>query len=159
MEKYHLAIGKKQLGEYTKEELSKVELTKNHIVWNGSMEQWNKIVDVKELASLLKPIPPLTPSQEKMRVNRHSFVKSFKMGVWWFIISGLLLFTITGGFASNSYLTRRYIDQSNSPIWGTGNEIRFIIFICSFLLVAVPISLIMIFSQKRKIEQPLKISG
>lgn len=67
------------------------------------------------------------------------------------VLPFLILFSLTGGFGTNEYLTGRYIDLTETPIWGTGSEIRWkILFPCSLFIVVFYLAIGLIYNKVKQ---------
>lgn len=61
MKKYYYLSGKVQNGPFSIDELKEKNLSNETLVWTTGMENWQKLIDVLELQSLLKTMPPPPP--------------------------------------------------------------------------------------------------
>lgn len=141
---YYLLRGKSKLGPYTLETLSQQNITDSDMIWYEGLTEW-KFVYEDEIAKKLiipKPIPiPPTPHEVSSSFRVKVFGHVFKEFLIEFLIIGVIIFIVIGGFSSNEVLKNLYLDEGEKPIYATENELRYqVLTVISFILFSFPIS-------------------
>lgn len=70
MKKYYYSDGLNRLGPFSLEELKQKNITKEHLVWFESMNDWQKAGTIDELKDLFNVPAPPTPSQKISNSSR-----------------------------------------------------------------------------------------
>lgn len=143
MEKYFITKGTEKKGPYSIEELLKMEITDDYLIWKDGFEKWKSITEIEELKSKIIITPPPTPFQQKRKNQKLAFISSLKTsGIWLLILWGVIFF-VMGGWETDYQLKESY-GYGENAIYGGGDEIRKSLIMTSFIL-STAISLIILF--------------
>jgi hypothetical protein len=143
MEKYFITKGKEKKGPYSIEELSKMELTDDYLIWKDGFEKWKPITEIIELKSSIIISPPPTPVQLKRANQELALAKSSKISGIWLLILWADIFLVMGGYKSDYELNASY-GYGDNAIYGGGSVIRRTL-IGTSLLISFVISLFILF--------------
>jgi len=124
MEKYFITKGTKKEGPFSIDDLGKMTLTNDYLIWKEGFEKWKPITEIEELKSIVIETPPPTPLQEKRKKQKSVFLKSLEIGVFRIPAFWLIMFIIMGGFAQDYSLEELYGKNDNFPIFGGADVIR-----------------------------------
>jgi len=143
MEKYFITKGTEKKGPYSIEELSKMELTDDYLIWKDGFEKWKPITEILALKNNIIISPPPTPFQLKRTNQKLAIIKSLKTSGIWLPILWAAVFLIMGGYKSDNELENSY-GYGDNAIYGGGSVIRQSL-IWTSLLISFVISLIILF--------------
>lgn len=147
MEKYFLTKGTEKKGPFLIEELLRMEITDDCLIWKNGFEKWKPVIEIEELKSKIIVTPPPTPFQQKLNNQKLAFISSLKITGIWLIIFWIIIFLVMGGWKDTDAL-QNYYGEGEYPIFGGGDVIRKALIKVSFV-PAVGVSLIILFSSYR----------
>lgn len=152
MEKYFITKGTDKKGPYSIDDLLKMELTDEYLIWKDGFEQWKPITEISELKSKIIISPPPTPAQVKQTSQRLALVSSLKTSGIWLLILWAAAFLFAGGYKSDDELENNY-GHGEYAIYGGGSVIRQSL-IWTTLIISFVISLvILLFVYREKIAK------
>jgi len=149
MQKYFILKDKDQKGPFSLDELKKLQITSDYLIWSDNFDYWKSVLDVEELKNYVIILPPPTPIYKKEVVKKERRNKSFKIGLISFVIIFLFMFFINYGFESDFVIEHEY-NTGENPIYGNGNDIRKFIISFSFVISLVFSLIISFFIYYRK---------
>jgi len=151
MEKYFITKGTEKKGPYSIDDLKKIELTDDYLIWKDGFEKWKPISEITELENDIIITPPPTPAQLKRENQKIIFINSLKTSGLWLLVLWIAIFIVMGGYKDNYELKENYGYGAN-PIYGGGSVIREAL-IWTSLLISTTISLIiLLFMYSNKIN-------
>jgi hypothetical protein len=140
MDKYFITKGKERKGPVSIDELIKMELTDDYLIWKDGFEKWIPITEVVELKGSIIISPPPTPNQIKRTNKQIALRKASTTTVICLFIIWVVFFLLMGGYKSDIELKDSY-GYGEYAIFGDGNAIRESL-IWSSLLISLAISCI-----------------
>lgn len=152
MEKYFITKGTDKKGPYSIDDLLKIELTDDYLIWKDGFEQWKPITEITELKGKIIISPPPTPDQVKRTNQKSAFLNSLKTSGIWLLILWAAVFLAMGGYESDYKLEDTY-GYGKYAIYGGGSVIRQLI-IWASLIISFAISLIILFFVYRAKTKP-----
>ncbi len=143
MEKYFITKGTERKGPYSIEDLQKMELTDDYLIWKDGFKKWEPITEIAELKNNIIISPPPTPAQLKIKDKKATFITSLKTSGIWLLGLWIAIFLFMGGYKNNNDLQEMY-GYGENAIYGGGGVIREGLFWTSFL-ISFAVSLIILF--------------
>lgn len=133
--RYFIIKDGEKKGAYTFEELIKLEIFDNDLIWEKDFEDWTKASEIKELQDYLIFSPPPTPSEKKeIKIQKKKeeiqivFLENSKPFFKYFIIASLVIALVLNFMVY--FVAVNQIDSNHSavydvnPIYLTKEEIR-----------------------------------
>lgn len=127
MKKYFINKGAEKKGPFTLEELKKMELTEDYLVWANGFDDWTKITDVEELKDIIIDTPPLTPMEKEKAKKKGSIIRVISSCV---LITTLLWLPIWGLIPKHLFYNDRY------PVYGN-DKLDTMFIVIAFLVSAI----------------------
>lgn len=152
MEKYFITKGTEKKGPYSIDDLLKIELTDDYLIWKDGFEKWKPVTEIAELKSKVIISPPPTPAQLKRVNQKIAFLNSLKISGIWLLVLWAAVFLFMGGYKSDDELKNSY-GYGEYPIYGGGSVIRQSL-IWTSLVISFTISLIILFFVYRDKVKP-----
>lgn len=135
MKEYFILERNRKRGPFSINDLKKMDINSNTLVWSSGMEYWEKLSDIEDLKDLRRSMPPPAPI-------KNGFFLYLKKNYKYIILSFVLSFFIVSIFDHQIW---KYVRDSNPSLMGPQiNNIRDKIAITILLigLFIVPISYI-----------------
>jgi len=143
MNKFFITKGTEKKGPYSIDDLKKMELTDDYLIWKDGFEKWTSISEIIELKNEIIITPPPTPAQLKRKYHRILFFNSLNTSVMWLLVLLFVIYVVMGGYKNNRELKEIY-GYGEHPVFGEGSDIRWALIMSSFLISFV-ISLVILF--------------
>lgn len=179
MDKYFISRGTEKKGPFSIEDLLKMEITEDYLIWKDGFEKWISISEIELLKPHIIKLPPELPITKNENIG-FDFKKNLKLYGLVFIGLFILLFIFNGGFSDVDDLRQTYssYEYRGTDYYGeykTGLELRQNVAWYSFtraLILTSIFVLIMYIRQSKKVPflsnikinkpiflQSLKLSG
>ena len=158
MEKYFISKGTEKKGPFSLEDLMKMEITEDYLIWKDGFDKWVPISEIELLKPHVIKLPPELPLSKNENVG-FDYKKNLKLYGLVFIGLFILLFIFNGGFSDEYDLRKTYssYEYRGTDYYGeykTGLELRQNVAWYSFtrtLLLAFVFYLIMYIRQNKKV--------
>ncbi len=151
MEKYFIAKGNDKKGPYSFEDLLKIELTDDYLIWKDGFDNWKPISEIEELKSHISIRPPATPIQLQKLKQKTVIINSVKSAAIWLPVSWLLIFMIMQGFAGD-YALKNCYDSDEYPVFAEPFVIRRMVAIIALIISTIISIVITYFIYERDIK-------
>lgn len=106
MIKYFISLNNKKSGPFSLDELKKMNLTDEYLVWQNGFDDWKNIIEVDELKDFYVKLPPPLPNKTNGLFNNvwNKYENEFSLILFLFILFLVFLLVYTGVFLSDSSL-------------------------------------------------------
>jgi len=118
MDKYFIAKGAEKKGPFTIEELKKMDLTNEYLIWKNDFVDWKPIASIPELQEDIMQVPPPTPFEILEESNKKNIGEVVTKTLIIFLILCVFIFFIMGGFKDDDYLLKNYGYGENAIFGG-----------------------------------------
>lgn len=80
IKKYFMVVDNKQQGPFSIDELKEMEISNFSLVWTIEMDNWEKAINIEELKSIIKIVPPPIPNRKENTLKVEAVIIKNKRG-------------------------------------------------------------------------------